>query len=429
MFLRAQKRKKDGKTHTYWSIVENRRLPSGKVLQKSVLYLGEINSSQQAAWRKSIDIISERDSQMRQASLFDEDNAPETVDDSQIIRLRLSDLTLHNPREWGGCWLADHLYRQLQLDDFWGRKLPPSRKGTRWDLILQTLVTYRLLSPGSEWRLHRQWFDSSAMTDILDQDFSLAEIHKLYKVHDMILEHRQDLFKHLTQRWKDLFNTSFEVILYDLTSTYFESVSSGNPDDIRRFGYSRDKRSDCVQVVVALVITPEGFPLAYEVLPGNTRDCTTLKSFLEKIETLYGKAQRVWLMDRGIPTEDMLREMRECDPPVHYLVGTPRGSLGKHEKEISECSWQKAREDVDVKLFSKDQKVYVLARSGKRVFKERAMRKRKLRKLVDRLKKLRGDKKLIRDQLLIKLGLAKEEAGSIYKVYGYQSATCRGESK
>lgn len=413
MFLRCKLRKKDGKEHRSWSIVENRRVRGGKVVQRHVLYLGEINGSQREAWRKSIEIFQEGHPRPRQASLFPVEEAPE-IDEESILRIKLADLTLHKPRQWGACWLACELYEQLGLDRFWAQRLPPSRKGTCWERILQTLVTYRLLDPGSEWRLHRQWFDGSAMADLLGSDFSLAEIHKLYEVQDKLLEHKEALFGHLQQRWKDLFNARFEVLLYDLTSTYFESDPPEVATGKRRFGYSRDKRPDCVQVVIALVVTPEGFPLAYEVLPGNTADNTTLRAFLEKIEKLYGKAERIWLMDRGIPTEEVLAQMRQSDPAVFYLVGTPKGRLSKLEKDLASRPWEQVREGVEVKLLPSEEELYVFAQSRDRVAKERAMRRRRLRRLLTRLRQLQGMKKLQRDELLVKIGQAKAEAGRAF---------------
>lgn len=413
MFLRCHVRKKDGKQHRYWTIVENRRVSGGKVVQRHVLYLGEINSSQREAWRKSIEIFEDGSTRPQTASLFCEEDAPE-IDDESIIRIKLGDLSLHKPRQWGGCWLACELYGQLGLDRFWSERLLPSRKGTRWDQILQTLVVYRLLDPGSEWRLHRQWFENSAMADLLGADFTLAEIHKLYEVQDKLLDHKEALFSHLQERWKDLFNARFEILLYDLTSTYFESDPPESTGGKRRYGYSRDKRPDCVQVVIALVVTPEGFPLAYEVLPGNTADNTTLRDFLEKIETQYGKAERIWLMDRGIPTEEVLAEMRQSKPPVSYLVGTPKGRLTKLERELAGRDWEQAREGVEVKLLPRDGELYVLAQSRQRVAKERAMRRRRLRRLLARLRQLQTMKKLKRDDLLLKIGQAKAEAGRAF---------------
>ncbi len=404
MFLRYTTRKKNGKEHRYYSLVENRRVADGRVVQRHALYLGEINDSQQEAWRKTIEIFEEGQARPRTVALFPEDRCGELAD-PDIVRIRLSGLSLHRPRQWGACWLTAQLWEQAGLDRFWASRLPVSRKGTRWDQVLQVLVTYRLLDPGSEWRLHRHWFEHSAMADLLGSDFTVADIHKLYECHERLLEHKTELFTHLTQRWKDLFNAKFEVLLYDLTSTYFESDPPFPEGDKRRHGYSRDKRSDCVQVIVALIVTPEGFPLAYEVMAGNTSDKTTLADFLKKIEDQYGQAERIWVMDRGIPTEAVLKQMRQAQPPVQYLVGTPRGRLSRYEKRLTEVPWQVAREGVSVKLLAEGQELYVLAQSQDRVNKERAMRRRQLKGLWRRLKELQ-QQKLKRDLLLKKLGAA-----------------------
>ena len=253
------------------------------------------------------------------------------------------------------------------------------------------------------------------MGDLLGADFSqLAESHKLYECHDLLLKHKAELFNHLTARWKDLFNAQFDVLLYDLTSTYFESNPPFPEKDKRKFGYSRDKRSDCVQVVIALIVTPEGFPLSYEVMAGNTSDKTTLKGFLEGIEKQYGKAQRIWVMDRGIPTEETLEQMRRSQPPVLYLVGTPKGRLSQLEDRLKELPWQQAREGVEVKLLSQTGEVYVLAQSQDRVNKERGMRRRQLKRLWHRLKELKA-MELKRDDLLMKLGGAKQQAPSAWR--------------
>ena len=410
MFLRQTQRKKDGKTHVYWNIVENRRLDEGRVVQWQVLYLGEINPSQTAAWRKAIEVFDETSGEPRTLALFAEDRGQPVVDDAAAVRVCLSALTLRRPRQWGACWLAGQLWRELQLDRFWSERLPPSRKGTRWDQILQVLAAYRLIAPGSEWRLHREWFGNSAMADLLGADFGLAEAHKLYACHDRLLAHKDALFSHLVGRWRDLFNVSFDVLLYDLTSTYFEIDAAALPEGAkRRHGYSRDRRSDCPQVVIALVVTPEGLPLAYEVLAGNTKDNQTLRQFLGKIERRYGKARRVWVMDRGIPTEPVLAEMRQSDPPVHYLVGTPKGRLTRLEKQLLDKPWQQARQGVHVKLLAQDGEFYVFAESADRVLKERAMRRRQLKWLWRRLKDLAAMKNS-REQLLMKLGAARAKA-------------------
>jgi transposase len=408
MFLRRKIRNKDGKPHRYWSVVENKRVAGGRVVQKHVLHLGEINDSQELAWRRSIEVLDEAADRAKTLSLFPEDRCEGLLPDASIVRLKLSLIRLCRPRQWGACWLALTLWEELQLDRFWAERLPASRKGTRWDQELFVLVAYRLLAPGSEWRLHREWFERTALADLLGADFGLAEIHKLYRCHDRLLEHKRALFDHLTDRWRDLFNARFDLLLYDLTSTYFEAEPPFPEGDKRRFGYSRDHRPDCVQVVIALVVTPEGLPLAYEVLSGNTSDKTTLRDFLGLIERQYGRARRVWLMDRGIPTEETLAEMRQADPPVQYLVGTPKGRLNRLEQDLSKKPWQEARPGVQVKLLPQDGELYVFAQSLDRIAKERSMRRRQLKGLWARLEDLRRmSVNLTRDELLIKLGQAK----------------------
>ena len=415
MFLRATTRRKDGKVHRYWSIVESRRLPGGRIRQRHVLYLGEINSSQAQAWRRSIEVLDEHAQVSRSLSLFPEEAAVGIGDDESVVGLRLSALRLRRPRQWGACWLALKLWETLGLDRFWSQRLARSRKGTRWEQVLFVLVAYRLLSPGSEWRLYRQWFGQSALADLLGADEALADIHKLYACHDKLLEHKRAVFEHLVGRWRDLFKVEFDVLLYDLTSTYFESNPPFADEDKRRYGYSRDKRSDCVQVVIALVVTPEGLPLAYEVLPGNTADKTTLRNFLERIEAQYGKARRVWVMDRGIPTEETLEQMRRSDPPVHYLVGTPKGRLSKLEKALLLKPWQEARPGVQVKLLPQDEEMYVFAQSEDRIAKERAMRQRQLKRLWARLKQL-SRMTLTGKELLMKLGAARHQYPSGWRL-------------
>ena len=421
MFLRHTKRKKDGKEHRYWSIVENRRVGGGRVVQRPLLYLGEINDSQELAWRKSIAVLEEGAAAPRPLSLFPEDRCEGVLPDAAVVRLKLAELRLCRPRQWGGCWLAVNLWRELALDRFWAERFGPSRKGTRWHQVLLLLATYRLLAPGSEWRLHRQWFEGSAMADLLGEDVGLAEIHKLYRCHDRLLEHKQALFDHLVGRWRDLFNVSFDVLLYDLTSTYFESDPPFPEGDKRRHGYSRDHRGDCVQVIIALVVTPEGLPLAYEVLPGNTADNTTLKDFLARIVAQYGKARRIWLMDRGVPTEAVLAEMRAADPPVQYLVGTPKGRLTRLEKGLVDKPWHDARPGVQVKLLPQDGELYVFAQSTDRVAKERAIRRRQLKWLWGRLKQLAG-MKLSREELLMRLGAARKQARTAWRLIAIEVA-------
>ena len=410
MFLRSTNRKKDGKDHRYFSIVENQRVAANKTVQRTVLYLGEINDQQQASWRKTLAVFDEQKQQFTELSLFPEDRPlPEDAVDS--LQVKLSGLELRRPRPFGNCWLASELWHQLGLSEFWRKHLPEGRETVSWEKVLRLLVVNRLLEPGSEFRVHRHWFVESAMDALLEENFAVADKDRLYRCLDRVLEHKQDLFIWLKQKWAELFQTDFEVLLYDLTSTYFEGEMEENPKAKR--GYSRDSRPDCLQVVIALVVTPDGFPLAYEVMDGNTSEHKTLRPFLEHIEKTYGKARRVWVMDRGIPTEATLSEMREPGREMYYLVGTPKGRINKHEKKWLDLPWQKVRESVEVKLYEHDGELYVLARSDGRQAKEMAMRRKRLARL---LRKLRAMRRSLpgRDQLLLRIGAAKKEAGRAF---------------
>ncbi len=311
-FLQCHRRFKNGTDHCYWSIAEKVRTARGWT-QRHLLYLGEINDSQKAAWTKVTEVFDPVREQTQPLALYPSDREMPEHASEYGVQVRLSEFVLRRPRQWGAWWIGCRLWEQLKLDEFWQERLPDSREGTCWRQILETLTIYRLVDPGSEWRLHRHWFQNSAMADLLAADFALAQKDKLYRCLDKLLAHRAALFGHLRQRWQDLFGVKFEVLLYDLTSTYFESAPPFPEGDKRQYGYSRDKRPDCVQVVIALIVTPEGFPLAYEVMAGNTADKTTLRDFLKKIEDLHGKAERIWVMDRGIPTEEVLPK---CGPAI-----------------------------------------------------------------------------------------------------------------
>jgi hypothetical protein len=414
MLLRAKIRKKDGMVHRYFSVVENRRVGTKRrTVQRTVLHLGEINGSQEASWRQTLEVFDEGQQEQRTLSLFAEDTVavPSSVDS---LRVRLSEMELRRARTFGDCWLGCELWRQLGLEESWQERLAEKvrRETVDWEKVLRMLVINRLIDPGSECRVHRQWFDRSAMGELLGEDFAVAEKERLYSCLDRILEHKQELFAHLRQRWADLFGAEFDVLLYDLTSTYIEGEGEQIPK--ARYGYSRDKRFDCKQVVIALVITPEGFPLAYEVLEGNTSDRTTLRDFLERIEDSYGKARRVWVMDRGIPTEEVLAEMRQATE-TFYLVGTSRSKIQQYERQWLELPWQKVRESVEVKLFAEDGELYVLAKSEGRGAKERAMRRKKLARLLWKLHAMRLHPPS-RDQLLLRIGAARKDAGRAARV-------------
>jgi hypothetical protein len=407
MFLRSTTRDKDGKRHRYYSVVENRRLTSGKVAQRTVLYLGEINDSQEAAWRKTLEVFDENAKGPTTLSLFPEDREI-PVDAVDAVQVKLSAMALRRPRAFGNCWLACELWQQLGLGSFWEERLPRGREDVPWTKVLQLLVVNQLVDPGSEFRLHRQWFDHSAMDELLAVDFAVAEKDRLYRCLDRVLAHKKELFLFLKDRWRNLFNARFDVLLYDLTSTYFEGECEQNPK--ARRGYSRDGRPDCLQVVIALVVTPDGFPLAYEVMNGNTADKTTLRGFLEKIESTYGRAERMWVMDRGIPTEELLEEMRLPERQLHYLVGTPRERITAMEKKWLDLPWQKVRDSVEVKLWSEGGELFVLAKSEGRQAKESAMRRRRLVQYLRALRRMRHSLPS-RDQLMMRIGAAKSKAG------------------
>jgi transposase len=416
IFLRGHERRKDGKINTYWSLVENRRCADGRVVQRHVLYLGKLTPAQELSWEKTAERF-EAEPQPSEALPGLATERELRRKEAAAIAVHLKEFRIERPRQWGACWVALTIWNWLKLSEFWSSRLPPSREGTRWLNVLITLVIYRLIDPGSEWRLHRQWYEQSALGDLLGEDFGLAAKDNLYRCLDRLLEHRQELFQYLRERWQDQFGAKFDVLLYDLTSTYFESDPPFPEGDKRRFGYSRDKRPDCVQVVIALIVTPEGYPLAYEVLAGNTSDKTTLRSFLEKIQKLYGQANRVWVMDRGIPTEEVILEMQQAERQIHYLVGTPKGRLSRLESELVKLPWQQARPSVRVKLLPQDNELYVFVESQDRLHKERAMRLSKLRALIKRLKELQNYKKeLTRDQLLMAVGQAKEQAGRAFSL-------------
>lgn len=407
MFLRFITRKKDGKEHRYYSVVESvRSSRNASPHQRTILYLGEINSHQQAQWAKAIEVFDTRSCSQESLALYPADQPVPAGLACGSVQIHIDQYQLTRARQYGACWLACQLWRSLQLDQFWSNKLGVSREGTDWASLLEVSVAYRLIHPGSEWKLHRHWYDQSAMGDLLAGRLGWGCKDQLYQVLDKLLAHRQELFTHLSDRWKDMFGLRYEVLLYDLTSTYFE----GEAEEVAkaRRGYSRDHRPDCKQVVIALVVTPEGFPLGYEVLPGNTVDNQTLMECIQTIEARYGKAGRIWLMDRGIPTEKDLKQIRETYPHIKYLVGTPKARLKQTRAVWESLAWTRVRDTVEVKSFTQENELYVVAKSGGRKLKEMAMRRRKLAALLRALRKMRRETS--RDRLLMRVGAARSAA-------------------
>lgn len=276
MFLRCHKREKNGKLHRYWSVVESRRVGGGDPVQRQVLYLGEINDSQEAAWRKTLTVFDERRQRYEQFALFPADR-PIPPDEVNALSVVLAELRLLRPRGFGNCWLGCLLWDELDLTGFWDARLGEQRGDVPWRKVLQLLVVNRLCEPGSEFAVHRHWFDRSAMDELLGADFAVAAKDRLYRCLDRILEHKDELCRHLTQRWKTLFDASFDVLLYDLTSTYFEGLCREIPK--AKHGYSRDGRPDCRRVVIALVVTTDGLPLAYAVLAATRPTAPRSRTF------------------------------------------------------------------------------------------------------------------------------------------------------
>jgi len=385
MFLKRRVRHKDGKDHIYYSVCESLRVHGGRVIQRQVLHLGELNTTQIESWQRTLEIIDGDDSGRRLQRRFfaDREGGAPAADD--VIEIKLSSLRVREPRRFGDCWAGCRLWQELGLDAFWQQRLVDERGDVPWAKVLELLAVNRLLDPRSELFVHEKWFPQTAMDVLLDCDFAVAHKDRLYRCLDRIVEHKAALEQHLAAKWKDLFGASFDIILYDLTSTYFEGRAQAVAKAKR--GYSRDHRPDCKQLVIALVVTAEGFPLTYEVFDGNRIDSTTLKDIVEAVETKHGKARRVWVFDRGITTEDNLQWLRERG--ACYLVGTPKPQLNAFEQHLTEQGWQKASGEVEVKLCPNDNDVYVLARSQGRVQKEHAMRRRVLKACVRDLVKLK----------------------------------------
>ena len=410
MFVRAKRRFKDGKEHRYWSVVESCRNRDGRVVQRQVLYLGEINDSQRAAWCRSIEVL-QGDCGPASMALFPDDReAPELH--CETVRIHVKELSVHRPRQWGGCWLALTLWDRLELDRFWAPRLSPSRQGTRWLDVLKTQVCYQCSNRAASGVCTGTGTSTAPWGDLLNSPVRVIAGDTLYRCLDKVLEHKRAFFSFLRERWETLFQARFDVLLYDLTSTYFESDPpfSGK----RQFGYSRDKRSDCVQVVIALVVTPEGFPLAYEVMPGNTSDNTTLAQFLAKIESQYGRSERVWIMDRGIPNRGDVGG-DAAGPDAGALPGRhPQGALDAAGAIVVGLPWREVRESVEVKLFGPGRgAVQSWPRAGHASSRSAACASARLKKLWRRLHELRGQS-LRATSCCSSWGAAKKEAGRTY---------------
>ena len=384
MYLKAHERFKDGKRHVYYSLTESLRISRKRVAQRTVLHLGELNTTQVERWQRTIEAVHE-DGQRRQMRLFTDREGQVPVAAEDVAEVVLSSLVVRRPRRFGDCWVGCKLWEELGLRAFWDEALGEQRGEVPWAKVVELLVVNRLCDPRSELFIHEKWFPQTAMDLLLDSNPAVAEKDRLYRALDRMVAHKEALEGHLADKWQDLFGASFDVLLYDLTSTYFEG-DAGEVDKAAR-GYSRDHRPDCAQLVIAIVVTPEGFPLSYEVFDGDRADVTTLEAMLDQVEAKHGRARRIWVFDRGIVSEGNLKTLRERGG--QYVVGTPRHRLRDYEKELLEGSWQQISDSVQVQLIEQDQETYVLARSVDRAKKEEAMRWRQVRGLMRDLVRLR----------------------------------------
>lgn len=406
MFLKTHRVHKDGKEHIYYSLCESLRVSRTRVTQRTVLRLGELNTRQLDRWQRTIETVQE-DGRRQQLRLFtDQDGGAPAADD--VAEVLLSSLVVRRPRRFGECWIGCKLWEELGLRAFWDRALGEERGEVRWAKVVELLVVNRLCAPRSELSVHEKWFPQTAMDLLLDTDESVAEKDRLYRCLDRMIHHKEALETHLADKWRDLFGATFDVLLYDLTSTYFE----GEADEVdkARRGYSRDHRPDCLQIVLAVIVTPEGFPLSYEVLPGNMGDEGTLGAALEAIERKHGKARRIWVFDRGVASEANLQKLRESG--AQYVVGTPRSRLKQYEQALLNGAWQEISREVQIQLLGEGNETFVLARSAHRARKEEAMRWRQVRGLMRDLVRLRRSIRhgTIRDEakILMRVGRLSE---------------------
>jgi len=369
--LRPNNRTKDGKPHTYWSLVETIRTPDGP-RQRTLCYLGELNGSAQARWLKTIEVFNEQ-GESRQLKLFPAEVEP-PEDDPNVARVLPNKVRMERSRQFGDCYVGFELWKRLELDQFYEELIDEKQADVPWSRIAALLAINRLCEPTSELAVEERWYPATALDDLLGIAEGKVNDTRLYRCLDRLIPHKTQLERHLRQRYGELFAATFDVLLYDLTSSYVEGEAEQNP--MMRRGYSRDHRGDCKQVVIALIVNEDGFPLSYETFDGNRADVTTLETVIRMVERKYGKARRVWIFDRGIISEDNLKALRKRDG--QYLVGTPRAQLKQFEKQLLDGEWEKIRPDVEVQrvMTPSGDETYILCRSTARKAKETAMRNR-----------------------------------------------------
>ena len=371
MFLRPNHRSKDGKEHIYWSLVESVRTPDGP-RQRTLCHLGELNGSDHARWLRTVEVFNEQ-GEAQQLKLFPS-HVEAPADDPQVARVLIHRVRLERTRQFGACYLGWELWRRLELDGFFERAIDDDPADVPWSRVAALLAINRLCAPGSELAIEQRWYPSTALDDLLGIEDGKINDTRLYRCLDRILPHKTKLERHLKDRYGALFGAEFDVLLYDLTSTYVEGAAEKNPMVHR--GYSRDHRPDCEQMVIALIVNSEGFPFSYETFNGNRADVSTMEAILRMVERKYGKARRIWVMDRGIVSEENLAAIRKRGG--HYLVGTPRSQMKQFEAELLKDDWTRVRPEVEVKkvAITQGEETYILCRTAGRKEKEKAIRNR-----------------------------------------------------
>ena len=403
MYLRPNHREKDGKDHTYWSLVETVRTPDGP-RQRTLCYLGELNSSAQARWLKTVEVFNAQ-GEREQLKLFPSDVEP-PADDPHVARVLIPKVRLERMRQFGACYLGLQLWKRLELDRFWAEAVDHDQAEVPWSRVAAVLAINRLCAPGSELAIEERWYPTTALDDLLGIEEEQINDTRLYRCLDRLLPQKTQLEQHLKQRYGELFQVEFDVLLYDLTSTYVEGAAAHNP--LMKRGYSRDHRPDCLQLIVALIVNGNGFPLSYEVFNGNRADVSTMEVILRTVERKYGKARRVWIFDRGVVSEANLEAIRRRGG--QYLVGTPRSKLKEFEAELLKDDWLRVRPEVEIKPVSipGGEETYLLCRTRKRREKENAIRSRFTARIEQALNRLQSNvargRLKNRDKIHVRLG-------------------------
>ena len=402
MFLRKLRVHKDGKEHRYWSLVETVRTADGP-RQRTLCYLGELNGSAQARWQKTVEVFNEH-GESSQLKLFPSD--AEVPDDPNVARVLLKKVRVERTRRFGDCYLGLELWKRLGLEEFFAQRLDGDGADVAWSRVAAVLAINRLCTPGSELAVEQHWYPSTALDDLLHIEKGKINDTRLYRCLDRLLPLKTKIEQHLKQRYGELFQAEFDVLLYDLTSTYVEGAAEENP--LMRRGYSRDHRPDGEQLVLALIVNQEGFPFSYEVFEGNRADVSTVEAILRTVERKHGKARRVWIFDRGVVSEENLVAIRKRGG--EYLVGTPPSKLKQFEAELLKDDFEKIRPDVEVKQVQipGGEETYILCRTAGRKEKEKAIRSRFVAKIEKALtgleKRIAEDKLKDRDKMLMRLG-------------------------